>query len=146
MAYTATISLTVPVAREASGPPLSTPDELARQCLDMRDLGQEVFAVLTLNQKNAVIDRHIVAVGTLTESLVHPRDVFRAAVSDNAAAVAIVLVHNHPSGDSTPSRADRNLTQRMKEAADLLAIRLIDHLVIGRNSWASIMTDERGSL
>lgn len=147
MPYSATISLSVPLVREATGPCMLTPADLARQCADMRDLGQEVFAVLTLNQKNAVIDRHIVSVGTLTEALVHPREVFRPAIADNAAAVAtaIVLIHNHPSGHPEPSRADRQLTQRLTEAADLLGIRLLDHLILGRNTWLSVLTGERGT-
>lgn len=148
MPYTATISLSVPVAREATGHGMLTPADVAQQCADMRNLGQEVFAVFTLNQRHAIIDRHIISIGTLTEALVHPRDVFRPAIADNAAAVAvaIVLVHGHPSGDPTPSRADRVLTQRMAEAADLLGIRLLDHLVIGRDAWVSALNGERGNL
>lgn len=147
MPYSATISLAVPLVREAAGPAVSCPADLARQCSDMRDLGQEVFAVLTLDQKHAVLDRHIVSVGTLTESLVHPREVFRPAIADNAAAVAtaIVVVHNHPSGHPEPSRADRTLTSRLTEAADLLGIHLLDHIVIGRTSWVSVVSGERGS-
>jgi DNA repair protein RadC len=144
----ATISLSVPVVREATGPGMSSPADIAHQCLDMRDLGQEVFAVFTLNQKHALIERHIISVGTLTEALVHPRDVFRPAIADNAAAVAvaIVLVHGHPSGDPTPSRADRLLTQRLTEAANLLGIRLLDHLVIGRSTWVSVLNGDQGEL
>lgn len=144
MKYTATISLSVPVVREPVGPGMSTPTDVAQQCADMRKLGQEVFAVFTLNQKHAIIDRHIVSVGTLSESLVHPRDVFRVAIGDNAAAV--ILIHNHPAGDPQPSRADRVLTERLTEAANLLGIRLLDHLVIGRTEWVSVVTHERGPM
>ena len=144
MPYTATISMALPVAREATGPGLATPTDVAAHCSDMRGLGNEIFVVFTLTQRNAVIDRHVISVGSLTESIVHPRDVFRVAIADNAAA--IVLAHNHPSGDPTPSRADRTLTQRMSEAADLLGFRLLDHLIIGSTTWGSVITGERGEL
>jgi DNA repair protein RadC len=146
MPYTATISLSVPLAREPTGPGLLTPADVAKQCTDMRDLGQEIFAVFTLDQKHAILDRHIISVGTLTESLVHPRDVFRPAIADNAAAVAVIVVHNHPSGSPEPSRADEILTERLSAAAEVLGIRLLEHLIIGRSAWVSVVHRERGTL
>jgi DNA repair protein RadC len=144
MCYTATISFSIPLAREPDGPGLLTPADAARQCLDLRTLGREVFVLFTLNQKHAVIDRHIISLGSLTETFIHPREVFATAIVD--AAAAILLAHNHPSGDPSPSTADQALTLRLTAAAELLGIRLLDHLIIGRSSWVSLVSQERGDL
>lgn len=92
-------------------------------------LDREQFLVCCLDAKNASIGVNIVSIGTLTLSLVHPREVFKPAILLNAAA--IIAVHNHPSGDPTPSPEDRTLTTRLREAGDLLGIRLLDHLILG---------------
>jgi DNA repair protein RadC len=102
---------------------------------DLAGFAQECFVVLTLTQKNKVIGNHVVSLGSLTESLVHPRDVFRHAILDNAAKVA--FVHNHPSGDPAPSRADRLLTIRFKECADLMGFVVCDHVIIGNGRYYS---------
>ena len=95
----------------------------------MRSLKKEVFKVLLLNTKNELIRDVTVSEGTLNASLVHPREVFNPAIRDSAAAV--LFVHNHPSGDPTPSREDRELTRRLQEAGDLIGIRVLDHIIIG---------------
>ena len=92
-------------------------------------LDREQFLVCCLDAKNASIGVNIVSIGTLTLSLVHPREVFKAAILLNSCA--ILAVHNHPSGDPTPSPEDRTLTTRLQEAGDLLGIRLLDHLILG---------------
>jgi DNA repair protein RadC len=92
-------------------------------------LDREQFLVCCLDAKNASIGVNIVSIGTLTLSLVHPREVFKPAILLNAAA--IIAVHNHPSGDPTPSAEDRTLTARLREAGELLGIRLLDHLILG---------------
>jgi DNA repair protein RadC len=90
---------------------------------------REEFLVVPLDGKNKAMGFHVVSIGTLTASLVHPREVFKIVLLANAAA--IILVHNHPSGDPTPSAEDLAITQRLKEAGDLLGIRVLDHVVVG---------------
>ncbi len=128
--YSAEVIVRLPMIGEAKGPHLRTSENVANVCRDMEGLAQETFHVLTLDQKNAVIDRHMVALGSLTGALVHPREVFRLALLDCAAAVA--FVHNHPSGNPMPSKDDIELTARLTEVAKLLGIRVLDHVIIGR--------------
>jgi DNA repair protein RadC len=90
---------------------------------------RENIVVLILNTKLRVTAHALVSVGTINETLCHPREVFRPAIALNA--FAILVMHNHPSGDPTPSAADYKITQRLKEGAHILGITLIDHLVIG---------------
>lgn len=92
-------------------------------------LDREQFLVCCLDAKNTSIGVNIVSIGTLTLSLVHPREVFKPAILLNACA--IIAVHNHPSGDPSPSPEDRTLTIRPREAGELLGIRLLDHLILG---------------
>jgi DNA repair protein RadC len=131
------LAIEIPMVREdAPGPCMNSAACLYEECgQDIAGWAQECFVVITLDQKNRVIGNHVVSIGSLTESLVHPRDVFRHAILDNAAAIA--LVHNHPSGDPEPSRADRQLTHRLRECADLMGFRLIDHVVAGRGRYYS---------
>jgi DNA repair protein RadC len=98
-------------------------------------LDREAFVVLHLDLKNRVNGLHVVSIGSLAASLVHPREVWKAAILTNAAA--ILVAHNHPSGDPTPSREDREITARLKLCGDLLGIPLIDHVVIGSESYRS---------
>lgn len=89
----------------------------------------EMFYVVCLNRKNRPIARHRVTVGTATAALAHPREVFRAAIL--ASAAAIVCVHNHPSGDPSPSAADLQITNLLREASKTVEISLLDHVIIG---------------
>ena len=84
---------------------------------------------MLLNAKNAVIGIHTVSIGTLSSSLVHPREVFKPAIQ--ASAAGLVVAHNHPSGKTEPSREDRDVTERIVEAGKTLGIEVLDHLVIG---------------
>lgn len=97
---------------------------------------QEEFHLVTLDTKNQVIDSHQITVGTLDASLVHPREVFRAAIKD--AASSVILVHNHPSGDPTPSQQDLAVTQRLTESGELIGIEVLDHIVLGKDGSISI--------
>ena len=97
---------------------------------------QEEFHIVTLDTKNQVIDTHCITVGTLDASLVHPREVFRAAIKD--AASSILLVHNHPSGDPTPSREDIAVTDRLTESGKTIGIDVLDHIVLGKPNSVSI--------
>ena len=98
-----------------------------RPCFD--GLDREQFLVCCLDAKNVSIGVNIVSIGTLSLSIVHPREVFKPAILLNAAA--IIAAHNHPSGDPGPSVEDRTLTTRLREAGDLLGIKLLDHLILG---------------
>ncbi|HMO15235.1 MAG TPA: JAB domain-containing protein, partial [Pirellulaceae bacterium] len=92
------------------------------------DSSKEEFHIVTLDTKNQVIDTHQISVGILDASLVHPREVYRAAIKD--AASSILLVHNHPSGDPTPSREDHAVTERLEECGKLIGIRVLDHIIV----------------
>ena len=92
-------------------------------------LDREMFVVLLLDGKNQVLGFNVVSVGTLTGALVHPREVFKAAILANAAS--LILVHGHPSGDPEPSAEDKAITQRLRQAGDLIGIKILDHVVIG---------------
>ena len=93
------------------------------------DSAKEHLAVILLNTKLATIGWNLVAIGSLNEAIAHPREIFRPAIA--AAAYGFVLMHNHPSGDSTPSDADRRLTNRIREAATLLSMSFLDHVIVG---------------
>lgn len=103
---------------------------------DMRYLSKEHFVCLFLNTKNHVIGRETVSVGSLSATIVHPREVYRSAIQRMSAA--IICAHNHPSGDPTPSREDIDLTRRLLEAGQIVGIDLLDHLVIGDGSFVSL--------
>jgi len=99
------------------------------------DETKEHLFVLHLNTKNRVIRHDIVSVGTLNASLIHPREVFKSAIRESAHA--IILVHNHPSGDVDPSNADRQVTEILKKAGGILQIELLDHVIVGKENWFS---------
>ncbi|MUT64524.1 DNA repair protein RadC [Paenibacillus sp. NEAU-GSW1] len=103
---------------------------------DLRYLKKEHFVCLFLNTKNHIIARETLSIGTLNASLVHPREVFRAAIKCSSAS--IICVHNHPSGDPQPSPEDIVLTERLKEAGELVGIEVLDHLVIGDGRFISL--------
>lgn len=92
-------------------------------------LDQEEFLVVTLDTKHNVRHVYRITRGTLDASLVHPREVFRPAIAD--AAAAVLLVHNHPSGDATPSREDHKVTERLRDAGTIIGIQVLDHIVVG---------------
>lgn len=110
--------------------------------LRMRNLKKERFFVACLDQKHRLLGEEMVSEGTLTQALVHPREVFNPAIRMQAAAVAVV--HNHPSGDPAPSREDKQLTKRLGEVAELVGIRLLDHVIVGDGTYTSFV--EKGLL
>ena len=117
-------------------PVIDSPDKAADQLADIRDKKQEYFVCLTLDGANRLISKRIITIGTLTSSLVHPREVFAEAISDRAAS--IIVAHNHPSGNLQSSDADRQVTERLKEAGTLLGINLVDHIIVTSKDFASI--------
>ena len=121
----------LPLVREtASGAPIRTPAEVARVCADMLDLAQESFQVLTVNTRNKLLNRHLISIGLANASLVHPRETFRPAILDNA--TGIIVVHNHPGGDPTPSADDIQITKQLIMSGRILDILVMDHVVLAR--------------
>ncbi len=114
--------------------------EIARTVIGDND--REEFIVLLLDTRYRVIGVHSVALGTLSLCIVHPREVYKAAILSNACA--IVLAHNHPSGDATPSKEDLDITKRLTEAGRLLGISVLDHVIIGaERSYYSLADNGR---
>lgn len=99
------------------------------------DETKEHLFVLHLNTKNQIIKTEIVSVGTLNAALIHPREVFKAAIKESSHA--IILVHNHPSGDVEPSNADKQVTDLLKQAGAVIQIDLLDHIIVGKTGWFS---------
>jgi DNA repair protein RadC len=102
---------------------------------EMRYLDREQFRIVLLDAKNHILGVRIVSVGSLSSSIVHPREIFKEAIARSSAA--IILVHNHPSGDPTPSQEDLEVTRRLVEAGRLLGIEVLDHIVVGDNRYVS---------
>lgn len=103
---------------------------------------EEVFILITLNTKNIVTGYFEVHRGTINTSLVHPREIFKRALLNNASN--IIVAHNHPSGDPNPSKEDIQITERLKEAGNLLGINLLDHIIVGEDKYISLK--EKGVL
>ncbi|UCE86523.1 MAG: DNA repair protein RadC [Deltaproteobacteria bacterium] len=123
--------------RLREGDPLTSPADVHRHFhAHLRDVPQERFLVVLLDGRHRVLREVTVSQGTLTASLVHPREVFRPALGE--AAAAVVLVHNHPSGDPTPSREDIEVTARLARAGDILGIPVLDHVVVAERGYASL--------
>lgn len=101
----------------------------------LRDTRREVFMVLLLDGKNRIMRKLNISEGSLSQSIVHPREAFAPAVRESAAAV--IFIHNHPTGDPAPSREDLEITRRLKEAGEILGIKVLDHVIIGDGNYYS---------
>lgn len=101
----------------------------------MRSKKKEVFIAVLLDGKNRMLRDIRISEGSLTSSVVHPREVFNPVIRDSAAAV--ILVHNHPSGDPAPSREDKDITKRLKEVGELVGVKVLDHIIIGDGRYMS---------
>lgn len=122
---------------------ISKPYDAAKLVMgEMQNLNKEVLKLILLNTKNVVLKVLEVSVGSLNSSIVHPREVFCEAISEHSAS--IIICHNHPSGDPTPSKEDINITKRLMEGGKLLGIELIDHIIIGQGVYVSLK--EKGIL
>ncbi|WP_059103920.1 RadC family protein [Shouchella shacheensis] len=122
---------------------IHSPEDAANVVMDeLRTLTQEHFVALYLNTKNHVMKQHTLFIGSLNASIVHPREVFKEALRYSSASV--ICLHNHPSGDPTPSKEDIQVTKRLGEAGKVLGIPLLDHVIIGDRRFISLK--ERGFL
>ena len=115
---------------------------VARPIFAELDADKEHFLLLALNNKNRVNGYKVISTGTLTAALVRPADVYSAAL--HLAAAAVVFVHNHPSGDPMPSQEDQEITRRLKECGEMLAIRVLDHIILGTDRYYSF--SDKGNL
>ena len=118
-------------------PIIDSPEKAVAQLADIRDKKQEYFVCLTLDGANRLIAKRVITIGTLTASLVHPREVFADAITDRAAS--IIVAHNHPSGSLEPSHADKDVTARLQNAGEVLGIKLIDHVIVSKTASVSII-------
>ena len=118
-------------------PLVDSPEAAAEQLEFIRDRKQEHFVLLTLDGARRLIEKRVITIGTLTSSLVHPREVFAPAIEDRAASV--IVGHNHPSGYLIISEQDREVSRLLKQAGEMLGIRLDDHIVVARDGFASAM-------
>jgi DNA repair protein RadC len=112
-----------------TGTRYTSPQQIHETFSFLRNETKEYFLALHLDGKNRVVALEIVSIGSLNQSIVHPREVYKTALLSSAAA--IILVHNHPTGDPTPSREDIEITRRLKEAGELIGIKVLDHIIIG---------------
>jgi DNA repair protein RadC len=144
------VAVTYTVAREqppAAWPKLSSPEaaaDFARELLAGHDDDREHFWVIFLNAQNGYTGHHLVSTGSLSASIVHPREVLGPALREGAAHV--ILVHGHPSGDPTPSKEDVALTRQLAEGARLLGIRIHDHVIVGHGTGNWVSLAQRGLL
>lgn len=121
---------------EAVPIPCQTVSAAARQCIDLREELDEVFRAVFLDTRGCIFGQQDISRGSLNASIVHPRSIFRAAILANAAS--IIVAHNHPSGDPTPSPEDLAITKKLIECGTIVGIPVLDHLIVGRTSVVSL--------
>lgn len=120
---------------------VSSPEVIANLVMDsMKHLEKEHFDVAILDTKNQIISIDNISIGTLNSSIVHPRDVFNIAIKKSANA--LILIHNHPSGDPTPSKEDISITNRLIESGEIVGIKVLDHIIIGNDRFLSMKEEK----
>lgn len=119
---------------------IRSPEDAAKCFEDLSTLPQEHFKCLFLSTKNKIIAERTIFVGTLNSCNVTPREIFREAVRLNAAA--IIVGHNHPSGDPMASKEDWDMTKRLMDAGEIMGVKLLDHIIIGHNKFNALLSDE----
>lgn len=117
-------------------PIMSTPGKVYEILKPMMLSDKEVFFLISMNTKNGITAIRTISIGSLNTSIVHPREVFRAAMLDDAAS--IIVAHNHPSGDPTPSGEDIEITKKLTESGNIVGIKLLDHVIIGEGRHYSM--------
>lgn len=140
----ARLSAAIELARRLFRPddgrrPVRSPQDACRAAASIRSAAKEHFLALYLDARNVVIHEEIVSIGSLNANIVHPREVFRPAIVH--AAAALVVVHNHPSGDVSPSQEDMQLTRRLVETGRVLGIEILDHVIISESSFLSFRSE-----
>jgi DNA repair protein RadC len=115
---------------------ITSAEDVHRELKEYADRRQEYLLAITLDGASHVIEKRVISIGTLNQSLVHPREVFADAVSDRAAG--IIIAHNHPSGQLEPSIEDRRVTARLKEVGTIMGIELLDHVILSREGYLSL--------
>lgn len=138
-AFVAAVELANREKPKALNAELSDPRQAYQLLIDMRNQAKEHFVALYLNARNRLIHRETVSIGTLTASLVHPREVFSTAVKVSAAGM--IVAHNHPSGDARPSPEDRAATRRLERAGRIIGIPMLDHIIVSENGYYSFRED-----
>ncbi len=116
-------------------PKTTSPDMVYKLLKDIKDETQEMFIVLCLDNKKKVISKNIVFIGTLDSTIIHPREIFKIAILNSSSC--LILAHNHPSGDPNPSDEDIKITNQLKEVGEIMGIPIIDHIIVGTNSYYS---------
>jgi DNA repair protein RadC len=125
--------------------PITTPQicyQILQYVLDLKSEPVEKFGIISLNSRNKIIGIHIIGTGSLDQVYIQPREVFMAAMMNNAKS--IIAFHNHPSGDATPSREDIHLSRRLQKAGRIMCIELLDHVITGERNYCSLK--EKGFL
>ncbi|MEX1014295.1 MAG: DNA repair protein RadC [Candidatus Paceibacterota bacterium] len=122
--------------KDTTGTRLKTLEDIWKSCSDLWGKKKEYTRIFYLNARDEEIDREIISIGILNSNLIHPREVFESAIKNHAAK--IVMVHNHPSGDPTPSDDDIAVTQRIYNAGEMMGIRLEDHVIVTRDKYVSM--------
>lgn len=105
----------------------------------LRDMKKEIFKVVLLDGKNKIIKDVTISEGTLTKSIVHPREIIKSAITESASA--LILIHNHPSGEPQPSQDDIEITNRIISACEIVGIKILDHIIIGDNNYFSFFNE-----
>jgi DNA repair protein RadC len=127
------LETTLPCVKESEvGPLLVTPATVENYLADLKPLAQEVFCVIALDAKHHLIERHLVSLGTVSSTLVHPRECFRPLILSGASAC--ILGHNHPSGQTEASAEDIKITKQLISAGQIIGIKVLDHVIVGRSS------------
>ena len=132
----ASLELSKRIDQEEPMVEIKSPNDVLKVVSDLRNKKREYMVALYLNARSELIKKRVVSIGTLTESLVHPREVFAPAIKSHA--VNLVLAHNHPSGSAEPSDEDVAVTQNLKEAGEILGIKVVDHIIVSKNGFVSL--------
>jgi len=119
---------------------LNDSKQVYHEMRDIKSWTKEAFVVFFLDARNKVISREIVNIGTLDQAIVHPREVFRTAIMRNAAS--LVIAHNHPSGSTSPSEEDTQITHKMREAGKIIGIDVLDHVIVARDGDYSLLEND----
>ena len=119
---------------------LNDPKKVFNETKDLQAWKKEAFVVFCLDTDLSIISREIITIGTLNSCIIHPREIFRTAITRNANS--IIVAHNHPSGNLTPSKEDLDITKQLKKAGEILNILLLDHVIVSKQGYNSIKDKE----